>query len=286
MSVVITGASSGIGRALALALARRGARLVLAARRADRLEALVTELSSTSRVHADRDRPVAVPTDVADESHCRRLVDRAIAQFGGRIDTLVCNAGFGLIRPVWRTSADAMLELFRTNVLGATGCIRRAVPHMLAQERRDGTRGQFVIVSSALARRGLPQLGAYSATKASQLVLAEALRVELRGSGIAVTSVHPILTRTEFFRAAARRSRALPPLRTRGAQSAEHVAARICAAIERPRPEVWPSPAHRWLLSLATIAPRLTDGILWLRQHERTCAFDDPPELETEVELG
>jgi len=231
MTVVITGASAGIGRALAQSLAARGAKLVLAARRVHRLEALNESLGGGH---------LCVETDVSDPSQCERLIARAIESYG-RIDTLVCNAGFGLIRPVAELGRDEVRRIFETNVFGTTDCVRAAVPHMLAQEPLGAWRGQIVMLSSAAARRGLPDFGAYSATKAAQLSLAEALRVELRGRGVAVTSVHPCGTDTEFFRAAIRASGALPPRKNaiEVHQSASEVAEAVLRVIERPRPEAW-----------------------------------------------
>src|SRR5687767_12720910 len=105
MAVVITGASAGIGKALAEALATRGARLALAARRADRLEALNRTLGGGHLV---------VPSDVSDRAQCESLVQRAYDHFG-RLDTLVCNAGYGFLRPVAGTSAEEMREIFQAN---------------------------------------------------------------------------------------------------------------------------------------------------------------------------
>jgi short-subunit dehydrogenase len=258
MVVVITGASAGIGRALARRLAARGARLALAARRINRLEQLNASLGGGH---------VCVRADVSNPHDCEALVARAVERFG-RLDTLVCNAGYGFIRPVSDTSAEAMREVFQTNVFGTADCVRAAVPRMLAQEPLDGWRGQVVVVSSAVARRGLPWFGAYSATKAAQLSLAEAMRVELRPQQIAVTSVHPVGTDTEFFRTAIRVSGRRPPRRNaiEIAQTPEQVADAIVRSIERPRPEVWPARPYRWLMSLATLMPRATDRIVSRRR--------------------
>lgn len=261
MVVVITGASSGIGRALAQDLAARGAKLALAARRVERLNDLNRSLGGSHLV---------VPTDVAVPGDCERLAQRAAEHFG-RIDTLVCNAGYGIVRPVAETSAEEMRRIVQTNVFGTTDCVRAAVPLMAAQAERDGWRGQVVIVSSAVARRGLPWFGAYSATKAAQLSLAEAMRVELRLQRIAVTSVHPVGTDTEFFRAAIRLSARRPPKRNaiEISQTPEQVAEAMARGIERPRPEVWPSRPYRFLLSLATIAPGATDRVVNRRKREQ-----------------
>ena len=166
MVVAITGASSGIGRALAVALAARGARLVLAARRLPLLEELDRTLGGGH---------LCIRADVATEQDCVYLVQAAKARFG-RLDTLVCNAGVGLLRAVGETSAEDWRSLFAVNLSGTTDCIRAALPVMRAQEARDGWRGQLMIVSSCLARRGVPDLGAYCATKAAQLSLAEAVQ--------------------------------------------------------------------------------------------------------------
>jgi short-subunit dehydrogenase len=264
MVVVVTGASAGIGAALARELSPRGARLVLAARRLDRLEALDRELGGGH---------LCVATDVSRRVDCEHLVAQAVERFG-RIDTLVCNAGYGVLRRVHETTPDQAREIFQTNVFGTLDCVRAAVPHMLKQEPRrtsagsvEPWRGQIIAVSSAVARRALPFFGAYSATKAAQLSLAEALRVELRPLRIAVTSVHPIGTDTEFGEAATARAGGGRIARIHGEmrQSPAQVARRIVAAIERPVPEVWPFRPSRWALSLATLAPRWVDRMLGRR---------------------
>lgn len=249
--VLITGASAGIGAALARELHARGARLVLAARRLDRLEALNAELGG---------RHLSVAADVASDADCARIVDEAVRHFG-RIDTLVCNAGYGLVRQVAETSDEEHLAMYRTNVIGTVGCLRATVPHLRRNEIRDGYRGQIVIVSSAAARRGLPFFGVYSATKAAQLSLAEAARAELAVDRIAVTSVHPIGTDTDFFTSAEKLSSATldVPGRSPIRQSASRVARTMARAIERPRPEVWPFRPSRVALLLGSLMPRLTD---------------------------
>ena len=242
MSITITGASAGIGAALARELHQRGARLTLAARRMERLAMLCQELPGSLPMGAD----------VGDPLQCARLIAASPA-----LDTLICNAGYGLARPLAETSDEEWLAILRTNLLGTTACIRAAVPRLRANPLRDGWRGQIVIVSSALARRAKPDAGAYCATKAAQLSVAEALRVELAAERIAVTSIHPIRTATEFEPATLgdrSRARGVGP-----EQSAAHVARRIAAAIARPRAEVWPHPLSRIGLACAGLLPGLFD---------------------------
>ena len=264
MSVVITGASAGIGRVLAEQLSAAGAKLTLAARRVDRLDALNQSLGGRHQV---------VATDVAKRADCQALVAAAVA-FHGRVDTVVCNAGYGLAKATADTSAEEMTALFQTNVFGTADTIRAAVPVMLKQDVRDGYRGQVMVVSSAVARRGLPYGGPYAATKAAQLSLCEALRVELRPSGIAVTSVHPVGTETDFFDTAARLAgtAVAPPGRGEVRQAPATVARAMVAAIARPRPEVWPLWYARLGTSFGTLVPGLTDWAL--RNYRR-------PELNT-----
>jgi 3-oxoacyl-[acyl-carrier protein] reductase len=251
MNLVITGASAGIGKVLAESLAGAGARLVLAARRMDRLEELRGKLG---------ERHLCIRADVSKREDCQMLIARAVEHFG-RIDTLVCNAGYGSLRAVHETSADDFQAIFQTNVFGTTDCIRAAVPVMLKQDLCEGLRGQIMIISSAAARRGLPYAGAYSATKAAQLSLAEALRVELLPQRIAVTSVHPIGTQTEFFQVAeeSSRRRITEPGRGGHRHSAERVVRGMIRAIEKPKREVWSSPLSRVLLAINALIPSLGD---------------------------
>jgi short-subunit dehydrogenase len=155
--------------------------------------------------------------------------------------------------------------MFATNVLGTTDCVHAAVPVMKRQEPRGGWRGQVMMVSSVVARRGLPFYGVYSATKAAQLSLAEALRVELRSEQIAVTSVHPIGTETEFGdagRKAAGHNLAIKQIRGEYRQSAETVAFKMIRGIEKPRPEVWPFGPTRFGVGIATMVPGFVDRIV------------------------
>lgn len=254
MVVVITGASSGIGRALAMELHQRRARLVLSARRREKLEELNRTLGGGH---------VCVRADVSQAADCESLIAKTIESFG-RIDTLVCNAGYGMARSVAETSREEFERMFATNVSGTVDCIRAAVPIMARQQLRDGWRGQIMIVSSAAARRGLPFFGVYSATKAAQLSLAEALRVELRPLRIAVSSVHPIGTQTDFFTFAEREGgMKMPPkgwLEVR--QKASTVGRKMADAIARPRPEVWPLRIARWGLGIAAMMPRVVDRVM------------------------
>lgn len=254
MVIIITGASSGIGRALAVALTRKRAKLVLAARREDRLAELKFALGG---------RHLCIGCDVSRPEQCERLIAASVARFG-RIDTLVCNAGYGMVRTVVGTSAEEMRAMFATNVFGTIDCIRAAVPVMEKQGVVDGVRGQVMIVSSAAARRGLPYFGSYSATKSAQLGFAEALRVELKPMKIAVTSVHPVGTKTDFFKESEGQGGASLPPDAAGQikQTAEQVALRMARAIASPVPELWPMDAARWALGLGTMLPSMMDSVL------------------------
>jgi len=128
-----------------------------------------------------------------------------------------------------------------------------------------------MLVSSVVARRAIPFFGAYSATKAAQLSLAESMRVELASQRIAVTSVHPGGTETEFGEVSASLSGGQRPRRIAAEirQGADAVARAMVRTIERPRPEVWPIASYRWLSSLGTLFPGLVDRVMLRRSEEQ-----------------
>ncbi len=255
MVIAITGASAGIGLEAARMLAGSGARLSLCARRLERLEEISREMGVPTLVtRAD----VGVPED------CRAFIERTIREFG-RIDTLICNAGYGVYKPVEETSAEEVQQMMQVDVVGTTECIRHCIPHMKGNPITNGWRGQIMVISSAAARRGTPFIGVYSGAKAAQLALSEALRVELRDFRIAVTTVHPTPTKTEFRQVAERLGTyKLPPssnfIKT---QTAEEVARAMVKGIVRPVPEVWPWRSAGWGLSAGTLVPRLMDRLMY-----------------------
>jgi short-subunit dehydrogenase len=246
--VVITGASSGIGAATAVACGRAGMRVVLAARRADRLARV------GDAVRAAGGEPLAVPTDVTDEAAVRALVDGTVAAWG-RLDVLVNNAGAGVLAPIDRTSAAEFEAMMRVNFFGAVYGILAALPHM----RRQG-RGHIVNVASVVGKRASPFRAAYVAAKFALVGLSEALRMELRGEGIDVTCVCPIGTATEF--AAVETNRLGRSAGGGPIQTAEHVAGRILGTLRRPRAEVHPYAPARLLFLANDVAPGLVDRLL------------------------
>ena len=182
--VLITGASSGIGRALATAWARRGARVALLARRAEALEEVA------GAVEAAGGQAFAVVADVRKSEAVRAAVELVEREWG-RVDVLVANAGIGEVTRAQEFPVEKARAVFETNVVGAMNSVAAVLPGMHA--RRSG---QLVTVSSLAAYRGLPGSGAYCASKAALSTFFESLRVELRGSGIAVTIIHPGFVRT------------------------------------------------------------------------------------------
>ena len=245
----ITGASAGIGRATALRLARDGGAVLLSARRQDRLDEVAAEVRQAGGA------AVVVPSDVTSEADMERLVASAVERFG-RLDAVMCNAGFGIYGRLDDITAAQMRSLIEVNYLGTYNAARAALPLF----RRQAS-GHIIVVSSIVGQRGVPFMGAYAATKFAQVGLAESLRAELVGTNIHVSVVFPISTETEFFQVMTRESghatRAAGP-----SQTAAEVADAIAAAIARPVAEVYPYRLARGLTLLNAIAPGLTDRIV------------------------
>jgi NADP-dependent 3-hydroxy acid dehydrogenase YdfG len=186
---VITGASSGIGTAVARALAQAGMRVALAARRADRLEALASEL------RAGGAEVLVVPTDVRDEASILALFARVRERLGG-VDVMINNAGLGRRAPLASADTELWREMLEVNLLGLCICTREALRDMQAR----GSDGHIVHLSSMAAHRVPQGSGVYAATKFGVRALTEALRQELHEarSPVRVSAVSPGLVETEF----------------------------------------------------------------------------------------
>lgn len=250
--IIITGASEGIGRALALALAPLGARLALAARNAERLEALAGECS---RAGAEA---IAVPTDVTDEDQCRALVARTVEAWG-RVDALVANAG----ATMWSAfedleDLDALRRIMDVNYFGAVYCTHAA----LTELRR--TRGRLVAVASVAGLTGVPSRTGYAATKHAMVGFFDSLRIELADSGVTVTLVCPDFVVSQIHRRAIGpdgRPLGETPMQESRIMSAEECAALIVDAMAKRKRLLITSRRGRLGRWLKLVAPGLIDRI-------------------------
>jgi NADP-dependent 3-hydroxy acid dehydrogenase YdfG len=184
--VAVTGASSGIGEATAMALAAAGAKVALAARRAERLEEIV------ARIEAEGGEAIAIPTDVADEGQAQAFVEGAVERFG-RLDALVNNAGVMQLGPIEGAPTDEWRRMVDVNVFGVLYCTHAALPVM-----RAAGGGHIVNVSSVGGKVVGNWSGVYSLTKFGLGAFTEALRKESIEAGIRVTLVVPGSTATEL----------------------------------------------------------------------------------------
>jgi NADP-dependent 3-hydroxy acid dehydrogenase YdfG len=181
---LITGASSGIGSATARHAAEAGYRLVLAARRVDRLDALAAELGGT-------DRAIAVPCDVTEWEQQEAMVRNALDAFG-RIDVVFANAGFGAPRGFLESTPEHWKSMVLTNVYGVALTLRATLPAL------KDSQGHLLVTSSVAGRRALPG-SLYAATKWAVTAMGEAARQELNETGVRVTLIEPGMVDTDFF---------------------------------------------------------------------------------------
>lgn len=245
--VIITGASSGIGRETVFEFARHGANLVLAARREERLREVADRCRALGAPEA-----LVVPADVGHTADIERIVQAALDRFG-RVDVLVNNAGFGFSGTIEETTEADMRELMDVNYMSAFVATRAVLPHMRRQRR-----GHIVNVSSVVGKIAFPFHGAYSATKFAMMAMTEALRGELDGSGVTVTAVLPASTRTEFFDV--QRTNDGHVSAPSGPQQDPDVVARaIVRSVRRPTPEVNMVRAMRIAYGLHGFFPALRD---------------------------
>jgi short-subunit dehydrogenase len=250
-TIVITGASSGNGRATALAAAERGARVVLAARDAEALGALQRTIRERGG------EAVAVPTDVAVEAEVQRLAERAEEAFGG-IDTWVSNAAVSLYGEIRDLTTEEVRRVMDVNFFGTVHSIRAALPHL---ERRG--RGALILVGSGLSDRALPLQAAYCASKSAIKGFSEALRVELAhaGSQTQVTLIKPSSIDTPLFDQA-RTKLGYKPKPVAPVYAPSIVAAAILHSAEHREREVVVGGGGKLLTTLEAFAGPLLDWYL------------------------
>jgi short-subunit dehydrogenase len=240
LHALVTGASSGIGAAYARALRARGERLVLVARRAERLAALAAELGGPEAA-------VTVPLDLTDPDAPARL-ERTLRERGIGVDLLVNNAGLGHTGRFADSPLPRVTEMLDLNLRALVSLTRLFLPGML--ERR---RGRIVNVVSTAAFQPVPYMATYAATKAAVLSFSEALAAELRGSGVRVQALCPGLTATEFQRVAGTDRVAFNKT---PAATPEAVAAASLSALDRGRERVIVGLNNRLVAAAARFAPR------------------------------
>ncbi len=257
-NIIITGASSGIGRATALECAGAGMNILITARREDRLRALANEIETMGH------KAHCIAGDIAEPGMSHRLINEAIATFGS-VYAVFANAGYGMGKTVLNQTMEEHRSMFEVNYFAALDLLHLAGQHMLENRQH----GHLLMCSSCLSKFSLCDHGCYAATKAAQNAVCSAMRLELRKAGIAVSSVHPITTRTEFFDASSKLSgdgvsMEDLPAHAHGffVQSPERVARAIVKCLRKPRGEVWTSLIVRTVARLMTVLPSFHDFVL------------------------
>jgi short-subunit dehydrogenase len=245
----VTGASSGIGYALALELAREGVRLVVVARRADRLAQLVEAIGGLEG------QVQAVVGDVTEQATRQRLVDVALANYGG-LDVLVNNAGIGAFGRFESADPDRLRRVMEVNFFALTEMTRLALPLL-----KHGTKPVIVNISSVLGHRAVPRSSEYCASKFAVQGFSESLRVELMPQGIDVLVVSPGLTQTEFTANSIDRTKK-PAWPEHPGVPAQYAARQTVRAMRAGRREIMPFAWGKLLCWMNRIAPSLVDRFL------------------------
>ena len=247
--MLITGASQGIGRALALAAAARGARVLAAARSRELLQELAEQVRAAGGVLE------TVQADVTSADDRRAMVEAAVRAFGG-LDLLVNNAGIGATGHLIEATPDRLRKIFEVNVFGLIETTRVFLPLL-----KEGNRPAVVNISSIAARRGIPGRSEYSASKFAVQGFSEALRAELYKDGIDVLVVNPGLTQTNFSKNMLEQKARVQLDHMRGMTSEEAALATL-RAIERGSNEATLTLKGKLLVLVCRLFPRLADRIV------------------------
>ncbi|MFD3482254.1 SDR family NAD(P)-dependent oxidoreductase [Streptomyces sp. NPDC058665] len=255
--VLVTGASRGIGRAVALAFAHEGAKLVLAARSVDRLDRVEQEVRDLGA------EALSVPTDVTSNDAVAALVEAAVNRFG-RIDVLVNNAGIGKVSAVESaTFEDDVRQTMRASLFGMINVTQRTLPVLRRQKS-----GTIVNMSSVMGRKAFARFGSYAIVMHSISAFSDSLRQELAGTGIQVSVIHPAIAATDLL-SDAEEAEMPPPFRHMTPLSSQDVAVAVVAAVRHNRRRVvLPRTANMLLLGEA-LSPRVGDLIATALTHRQ-----------------
>ncbi|AFS83757.1 SDR family NAD(P)-dependent oxidoreductase [Candidatus Nitrosopumilus sediminis] len=234
--VLITGASSGIGRESAIEFAKLGANVVLVSRRKDKLEQVANELKKFNVT------TMICQCDVSDKNQVKEMSKMVLEKFNS-VDILVNNAGFAIYGSVSELSIDEIESQMKTNYFGMIYCIKNFLPSMLVKKS-----GHIVNVASVAASFGLPGIASYCASKFAMLGFSEGLKHELKNSGVGITVVSPIMVRTDFFE---HPSFEKMPKFSPTSLSSKTVAKAILKAANSPRLEI--------------IVPSVVRGAVWMK---------------------
>ncbi len=249
--IIITGASSGIGKALALEAHNRGANVVLSARRKEVLDEFTSSWDSAVYLN--------VKSDVTSEEDCRLLVKAAVEKFG-RIDVLINNAGISMRALFEVLDLDVIRKLMDTNFWGTVYCSKYALPELLK------TKGSLVGVSSVAGYKGLPGRTGYSASKFAMHGLLEVIRIENMKKGLHVLIACPGFTASNIRSVALSKdgsSQGETPLDESKLMPAETVAAHICNAIEKRRDRIVLTTIGKLTVLLNKFFPKFMDGMVY-----------------------
>lgn len=248
LRILITGASQGIGRALAVAAAGRGARVLATARSADLLAKLAQQ------VQADGGTITVQPADIARPEHRRQLLEALVRAHGG-LDVLINNAGIGATGHLIDADPERLRKIMEVNFFAVAEMTRLCLPLL-----KSGRKPAIVNISSVAAKRGLPARSEYSASKFAVQGLSEALRAELAKDGIDVLVVNPGLTQTNFSQNMLERKAKMAVDHMRG-MTPEQVAAATLRALERGKKEVTLTMQGKLIAFVARFFPRLADRV-------------------------
>jgi len=251
--VIITGASSGIGRALAGECSRKGAKLVLAARKRDRL------LDVESRLKKENPQVITIPADVSREEDCRALADFAVKTFGG-IDVLINNAGISMRASFLELDLKVIREVMDVNFWGTVYCTKYALPWLLRSQ------GSLVGISSIAGYKGLPGRTGYSASKFAMQGFLEVVRMENLKKGLHVLIACPGFTASNIRKTAldkAGNPQGESPREEEKMMSAEEVAVRIVRAVEKRKRTLILTAQGKLTVTLNKFFPGFMDGVVY-----------------------